>query len=103
MHYKQRQVELKSGELFQSKMIREHMAVSKKKKSHDCLEAGLHCFRIESLSFGAFSSSSFFCCWIFIYLFIYGLLQQTMRVRRMFMQNKHSHDTPDSGCSPTLN
>lgn len=32
MHYKQRQVELKSAELFQSKMIREHMAVSKKKK-----------------------------------------------------------------------
>lgn len=71
MHYKQRQVELKSGELFQSKMIREHMAVSKKKKSHDCLEAGLHCFRIESLSFGAFSSSSFFVVgFLFIYLFM---------------------------------
>lgn len=50
MHYEQRQVELKSAQIFQSKMIREHMAVSKE-KSHDCKEAGLCSCRIEHFSF----------------------------------------------------
>lgn len=93
MHYKQRQVEMKSAELFQSKMIREHMAVSKK-KSHDFLEAGLHCFRIEPFGWGIF---------FFFFSLSSPLLQQTKKIGRMFIQNKHVFDTQDSGCSPSLN
>lgn len=48
----------------------------------------------SSLSFGAFSSS--------VFLFS-PLLQQTKKIGRMFIQNKHLFDTQDSGCSPSLN
>lgn len=80
MHYKQRQVELKSAELFQSKMIREHMAASKK-KSHDCLEAALHCFGIEPCVGGIC------CCFFSVFIFLSSpLLQQAKKIGRMFIK-----------------
>lgn len=72
-----------------------------KKKSHDCLEAALHCFWIEPFVRGSF----FFFSFLIVLAFFSSppLLQQTKKTGRRFIQNKHLFDTQDSGYSPSLN